>query len=424
MTGDKSPAAAARARMLRDMLRIGDANALPARPRIDAIDPLHLEFDHLPTRVPGRSSQVSRSSQVTGAPDGAAQAHRDQNRRVFQPGHASTVTPPRPGLSEGPARLSVRDLGVAFPSRRRPLAVVEGVSFDCGPDDVLAIVGESGSGKTVTALALIGLLPDAAAVTGSVQLEGEEIVGAPPRAMARMRGSRIAMIFQNPRASLNPSLAIGAQMTEVIRRHDAPLTRAEARDKALGLLRRLSLRDAEGCLARYPHQLSGGMCQRVALAIALSSSPRLLIADEPTTALDVLVQAGTLALLRDAVRQARVPMIVITHDLGVVRAIATHVAVMYAGQIQEYGPVDAVLSRPSHPYTAALLAAIPSPSTGPGGLAQIEGTPPDPAHWPAGCRFRPRCAYAEAICESAPPAPGASQHVRARCHKPFGAEPC
>lgn len=328
----------------------------------------------------------------------------------------------RPSTGTRP-RLSVRDLTVSFASRGGCVTIIDGVSFDCRPNDVLAIVGESGSGKTVTALSIMGLLPGGAKVSGSIDLEGTQIVGSAPKVLARIRGRRIAMIFQNPRASLNPSLTVGTQMVELIRRHEPGQSPAKARAKALGILQRLSLRDAEACLTRYPHQLSGGMCQRIALGMALSTSPRLLIADEPTTALDVVVQAGTLALLRDTVRRERVPMILITHDLGVVRAIATHVVVMYGGQVQERGTVDDVLARPAHPYTRALLNAVPLAVRGTGRLEQIPGTPPDPARWPAGCRFSPRCAHAETICDTLPVLPDAGTRA-VRCHKPLWAGQC
>jgi oligopeptide/dipeptide ABC transporter ATP-binding protein len=320
-------------------------------------------------------------------------------------------------------RLSVRDLTVSFPGRSGTVTILERVSFECRADEILAIVGESGSGKTVTALSIMGLLPDGARVEGSIDLEGTQIAGAMPKTLTRIRGRKIAMIFQNPRASLNPCLTVGTQMVELIRRHDPVQSRPEARAKALEILRRLALREAEACLARYPHQLSGGMCQRIALGMALSTSPRLLIADEPTTALDVVVQAATLALLRDTVRRERVPMILITHDLGVVRAIATHVVVMYGGQVQEGGSVEDVLSRPAHPYTRALLAAVPSATRDAGRLEQIPGTPPDPARWPAGCRFRPRCALAKAKCAIAPDLAEMGPRA-ARCHWPLWAGSC
>lgn len=313
-------------------------------------------------------------------------------------------------------RLKVQNLRISFGGRSRSVPIVRDVSLDCGAEEILAVVGESGSGKTLTALAMIGLLPTGATVSGSISLDGQELVGLGETAFAKLRGSRISMIFQNPRASLNPSLPVGAQMVEVIRRHAPETGKSEAREKCRTILAQLSLRDPEYQLSRYPHELSGGMCQRIALGIALSGKPRLLLADEPTTALDAIVQASTLRLLKEVHQRERLPMIVVTHDLGVVRAIATHVAVMYAGQIQEYGTVAAVLSNPCHPYTRALMATAPGRGRAGSRLAQIEGSPPDPRHLPQGCSFAPRCDRRAGKCEEPPELASLHGANAARCH--------
>ncbi len=323
---------------------------------------------------------------------------------------------PQPVSVAHEKRLSVRNLCISFGS----IHVVRGVSLECGAEDILAVVGESGSGKTLTALAMIGLLPRNTTVSGSIRLDGQELAGLREREFSKLRGSKISMIFQNPRASLNPSLKIGTQMMEVIRRHSPATGREEARERCIAILRQLSLRDAPYQLSRYPHELSGGMCQRVALGIALSGKPRLLLADEPTTALDAIVQASTLGLLKDVHSRERLPMIVVTHDLGVVRAIATHVAVMYAGQIQEQGTVDAVFGRPSHPYTRALMATAPGLGRAGSLLAQIDGLPPDPRDLPAGCSFAPRCRQRGHRCSEAPALTAVPGGAMVRCHYPGG----
>ncbi|MEP9390471.1 ABC transporter ATP-binding protein [Mesorhizobium sp. KR9-304] len=319
-------------------------------------------------------------------------------------------------LEAAAQRLQVRNLSVSFNTPAGRVVAVDNVSFEVGSRQILALVGESGSGKSVTAMALIGLLARNASISGSICLGGDEIVGMAERDLQALRGSKISMIFQNPRASLNPSLTIGNQMIEVIRRHSPDTSREAATEASIAILRRLNLRDAERQINCYPHELSGGMCQRVALGIALTGAPQLLIADEPTTALDVVVQAKTLQLLREIHGADGLPMIIVTHDFGVVRAIATHVAVMYAGQIQEAGPVDEVLERPTHPYTQALIATIPDSAKAGTPLIQIDGGPPDPLHFPPGCRFAPRCHKASDVCLGPPSFKQVSRNSRARCH--------
>ncbi|MGE4248882.1 MAG: ABC transporter ATP-binding protein [Parvibaculaceae bacterium] len=297
--------------------------------------------------------------------------------------------------------------------------ILHDVGLTCAAGEIVAIVGESGSGKTLTALSIIGMLPKSGKVSGSIRFEDKEIVGLPEPRLRALRGSLISMIFQNPRGSLNPALRIGSQMIEVIRRNDRSASKTDARERAARLLDRLDLRDPEQCLNHFPHQLSGGMCQRIALAIALSGVPRMIIADEPTTALDVVVQAGTLALLKRICVDQDLGLIIVTHDLGVVRSIADRVVVMYAGEVVESGTVDAVLATPSHPYTAALIAALPSDDSGRERLKPIDGMPPDPARYPRGCRFAPRCSLARAECATPPEATARATGSLVKCHFPL-----
>jgi len=334
--------------------------------------------------------------------------------------HQVAVRPPASGTDrtqqDKPAILRVDDLCVAFPSPAGEVKAVDNVSFTCGPQDVIAIVGESGSGKSATILSILRLIDGAARLSGRVEFDGVDLLAASAKTLLSVRGARIAMIFQNPRASLNPGLTIGTQMVEVLRRHGMARSRREGRARAEQLLQAVHLSDPARILAGYAHQLSGGMCQRVAIAMALSCEPDLLIADEPTTALDALVQASILAQLAEIRRQRGLPMIVVTHDFGVVRALATHVLVMYAGACVETGLVDTVLGNPLHPYTKALIAAVP-PETGEvERLAQIEGQPPDLLQPPAGCAFAPRCPAAVDLCGTPPPSRQPTAGRMARCH--------
>jgi oligopeptide/dipeptide ABC transporter ATP-binding protein len=295
--------------------------------------------------------------------------------------------------------LSVRDLAVAF----GPTRVLEDMSFDIAEGEVLGVVGESGSGKSMTALAIMGLLPEGGRIaTGRIAFEGREITALPEREMQRLRGARIAMIFQEPMASLNPVLTIGEQIAEVLRRHRG-LNRRAAHAEAVALLKLVEIAAADRRVDEYPHQLSGGMRQRAMIAIALACRPRLLIADEPTTALDATVQAGILDLLRGLRHEFGMAVLLITHDLGVVADICERVIVMYAGRIAETGSAAGVFQRPRHPYARALLAAIPRLEGPIGALPAIGGVVPAPADFPPGCRFAPRCAHALPACEAAPP---------------------
>jgi oligopeptide/dipeptide ABC transporter ATP-binding protein len=298
------------------------------------------------------------------------------------------------------ALLSVRGLAVAF----GPTRVLEDVSFDIAEGEVLGVVGESGSGKSMTALAMMGLLPPGGRIdAGSIVFEQTEITGLPERELEKMRGARMAMIFQEPMASLNPVLTVGEQIAEVLRHHRG-LDRRSAHKEAVALLKLVEIAAAERRAGEYPHQLSGGMRQRAMIAIALACRPRLLIADEPTTALDATVQAGILDLLRGLRREFGMAVLLITHDLGVVADLCERVVVLYAGRVAETGGAGAIFASPGHPYTQALLAAIPRLEGPLGALPAIGGVVPSPADFAAGCRFAPRCPHAIAACEAAPPA--------------------
>jgi oligopeptide/dipeptide ABC transporter ATP-binding protein len=296
------------------------------------------------------------------------------------------------------ALLEVSDLRTHFFTREGVVRAVDGISFSVEPGRTLGLVGESGCGKSVTALSIMGLLPKppAKVVGGSVRFDGRDLAGLSERELEDVRGREIAMIFQDPMTSLNPTLTIGTQITETMRRHFG-LSRGAARQRAIALLDEVHIPRAAERLDDYPHRFSGGMRQRVMIAIALSCNPKLLIADEPTTALDVSVQAGVLDLLDELRSEHGMAMIVITHDMGVVAEVADEVAVMYAGQIVEQAPAVELFDRPEHPYTEALLGALPQlegEGIRAGRLTAIPGRPPDLVAPPAACRFAPRCPYA------------------------------
>ena len=300
--------------------------------------------------------------------------------------------------------LAIEDLSVALPSARgRLVRIVENLSLRVAPREILGIVGESGSGKSMTALAIMGLVDaPGARITGSVRYKGRELLGLRPRALRHLRGREIAMIFQDPMAALTPVLTIGWQIDEQIRAHER-LTRAGARARTLDLLDAMGVADPKRTAERYPHQLSGGLRQRAMIAMALSCNPSLLIADEPTTALDVTVQAQILELLRSLTRDFGSAILLITHDMGVVAETCDRTLVLYSGNLAERGPTNALFANPGHPYTASLLASIP-PLRGDrlARLPQIAGQPPNPAQRPEGCPFQPRCAHAHAACEARP----------------------
>jgi peptide/nickel transport system ATP-binding protein len=319
--------------------------------------------------------------------------------------------------------LSVRDLRVAFPTRRRTLIAVDGVSFDIAPGEVLGVVGESGAGKSLTGAAIIGLLePPGRIVGGEVRLRGRRIDDLPPEEARKLRGKRIGMVFQDPLTSLNPLYRVGDQIVETIRTH-ARVSEGEARERAITLLQEAGIQGARARIDSYPHEFSGGMRQRVVLALALCAEPDLLIADEPTTALDVSIQAQIIQLLKRLCRERRTAVMLITHDMGVIAETADRVAVMYAGRIAEIGPVRDVVQHPHHPYTKGLMGAIPTlgptlgstvgPTLGPTlgttlgpqaeRLVQIPGAMPRLDAIPKGCAFHPRCAMAFDRCRAERP---------------------
>ncbi len=302
------------------------------------------------------------------------------------------------------ALLELRDLSIDFRTRNGPVRAVDRVSFSVAPREILGLVGESGSGKTLSMLAALGLVSDPnATVSGSVRFRGRELVGLPPRQLRAIRGGAVAMVFQDAMSAMNPVHTIGWQIAEQVRAHQRVSARA-ARDRAIHLLDLMGVPDPADACHRYPHQLSGGLRQRAMIAMALSCDPALLIADEPTTALDVTVQAQILALLDNLRRDFGSSIVLITHDMGVVAELADQVVVIYAGRIAERGPVSRVLQSPAHPYTQGLLAAIPSmEGVRPRRLPAIPGAPPSPATRPAGCAFAPRCPARFAPCGALPP---------------------
>jgi peptide/nickel transport system permease protein len=306
------------------------------------------------------------------------------------------------GPADTAALLSVRGLSVARQAPGGQTLVVDSVSFDVFPGETVGLVGESGCGKTVTALSVLRLLPPGLAVTGGqAQWAGDDLTGLPDRAFDRLRGSALGYVSQEPQASLDPSFPIGSQLTEVVRRHDK-LPRRAARARVLELLTQVELPDPDRVVRSYPHELSGGMAQRVGLALALAGRPRLLIADEPTTALDVTVQAEMLALLRRLQRDTGMAILLITHDWGVVADICDRTIVMYAGQVVERGGVQDLFDTPLHPYTLGLLRSHPSLARAGQPIDALPGRVVPPGSWPAGCRFAPRCGFADDACRSGP----------------------
>jgi oligopeptide transport system ATP-binding protein len=307
------------------------------------------------------------------------------------------VTGPGPGA----ALLEVEHLTVALPTRAGYRPAVDDLSLSVRAGEVIGIAGESGSGKTMTALSLFGLLPHGARVTGTACLDGTDLLTLRGRRLRAVRGRQLAMVSQDPSASLHPVLTIGTQLTEHMRYH-LGVSKPEAATRAAALLDTVRIPDPERALTSYPGQFSGGMRQRIAIAVALAAEPRLLVADEPTTALDVTVQAGILRLLDRLCRERDMAVIVITHDLGVMSALAQRVYVMYAGRLAEAGPTARLLTRPRHPYTRGLLDALPHPEDGRAPLVPIGGTPPSLGAVPDGCAFHPRCKYAGESCAVMP----------------------
>ncbi|MDO5529994.1 MAG: ABC transporter ATP-binding protein [Paracoccus sp. (in: a-proteobacteria)] len=306
-----------------------------------------------------------------------------------------------------PPVLEVDELSIRF--RGQPVDLIDKVSFAIRPGESLAIVGESGCGKSVTSLAAMGLLPKKAATIthGAVRFNGENLLEKSQSQIEELRGNRMAMIFQEPMTSLNPVFTVGDQVAEAVRRHRR-CSHAEARKRALEMFKRVRMPAAEKRLDDYPHQLSGGMRQRVMIAMALANDPALLIADEPTTALDVTIQAQILDLMRDLQRESGTALLMITHDLGVVAEIADNVAVMYAGRVVETGPAARIFNEPQHPYTLGLMGSMPAlggraRDGGARRLMTIPGAVPVPENMPPGCRFASRCPFADAACDAARP---------------------
>jgi peptide/nickel transport system ATP-binding protein len=301
--------------------------------------------------------------------------------------------------------LSVRELRVGFATEGGLLQAVDGVSFDVRPGEVVAIVGESGSGKSVTAQTIIGLTRSKnARIEGSVKLEGEEVLDADDATLRRLRGEKIGMVFQDPMTSFNPVYRLGAQIVEAIRAHKGEVGREQARRRVIELFESVGIPNAERRIDSYPHEFSGGMRQRAMIAMALALEPEVLIADEPTTALDVTIQAQILHLLEDLNRQRGLATILITHDLGVVAEVTDRVLVMYAGRVVEQGTLDEIFYDPQHPYTWGLMGSLtrldrPRPHR----LPQIAGSPPSLLDLPQGCPFRPRCPHEFSKCPEHPP---------------------
>ena len=314
-----------------------------------------------------------------------------------------------------PPLLEVRHLRVEFPSRRGTLVALDDVSFDIAPGEVLGVVGESGAGKSLTGAAIIGLLePPGRIASGEVLLEGERIDNLPYAAMRRIRGRKIGAIFQDPLTSLNPLYTVGRQLVETIRTH-LPLSEAQARERAIQLLQDTGIPAAAERLGHYPHQFSGGMRQRVVIALALAADPRLIVADEPTTALDVSIQAQIIALLKRLCREHGAAVMLVTHDMGVIAETCDRVAVMYAGRVAEIGPVQQVIHQPSHPYTVGLMGAIPAMDEDRERLTQIDGAMPRLNAIPAGCAFNPRCPQVFERCRHERPGLLPSGATRSAC---------
>jgi peptide/nickel transport system permease protein len=364
---------------------------------------------------------VGDAARDAAAMEDAAPAHR---RRAAVPraaaghaaGHAAPASQPgAPSVNED-ALLSVRGLSVTGQGRSGQTLVVDSVSFDVFPGETVGLVGESGCGKTLTALAVLRLLPGSLAVAeGQAQWAGRDLLQMPDRVFDALRGSALGYVSQEPQASLDPSFTVGSQLAEVIRRHDR-VPRSAARARAVALLRQVELPDPDRTARAYPHELSGGMAQRVALALALAGRPDLLIADEPTTALDVTVQAEMLALLRRLARETGMAVLLITHDWGVVADVCDRTIVMYAGQVVERGGVQDLFERPLHPYTLGLLRSHPSLARAGQPITALPGRVALPGAWPTGCRFAPRCGFADDACRAGPiPLTERSVSRQARC---------
>ena len=331
----------------------------------------------------------------------------------------------------GEQLLSVQDLVVRFDTPQGEVHAVNGVSLDVGVGETVGLVGESGSGKSVTSLAVMGLLPSPAGrvASGGILFDGNDLIGMPERDMRKLRGKDVSMVFQDPMSSLNPVITIGEQVTEILRAHEQ-VSKADARTRAADLLRQVGIPNAEEQLGRFPHQFSGGMRQRVMIAMALALHPRLLIADEPTTALDVTIQAQVLELLVALTRNLETALLLISHDLGIMARVAQRIAVMYAGFVMETASTTELFAGPRHPYTVGLLNSVPAIDDRGKELRPIEGAPPDLEEAPVGCPFAPRCAWRVDACWTTMPPllpvaagpDGSGIDHSAACHNPVTAE--
>ncbi len=317
------------------------------------------------------------------------------------------------------AVLEIDRLNTVFELRVGTVASVNDVSLTLNEGEIVGLVGESGSGKSVTGLSILGLISEPGRIaSGTIKLHGRDLVGLPESMMRGLRGKSVSIIFQDPMTTLNPVLSIGRQFHEIINAHARTSWKA-TQVKAEAALAEVGIPSPKERLKGYPHELSGGMRQRVCIALSLINEPSVVIADEPTTALDVTIEAQILAMMQRVVEQRQVAMIWITHDLSVVAGLCDRVAVMYGGRIVECGPVDDVLRQPAHPYTAGLLASIPQEDAPNGRLRQIDGTQPSPLSLPSGCAFRTRCPLSDQACLSLPPETGMAGERMVRCHRPL-----
>jgi peptide/nickel transport system ATP-binding protein len=320
------------------------------------------------------------------------------------------------GTKGNASLLEVRDLVVEFPTRRGVLRALDGVSFSVARGEVLGVVGESGAGKSLTGSAIIGLLePPGRVASGEIRLDGERIDNLSQAAMRKVRGKRIGAIFQDPLTTLNPLLSVGRQLVQTIRTH-LPLSESEARERAISWLEEVGIPAARQRIGAYPHEFSGGMRQRVVIALALCAEPEMVVADEPTTALDVSIQAQIIALLKRLAAVHGTAVMLVTHDMGVIAETCDRVAVMYAGRIAEIGPVREVVKHPSHPYTAGLMGSIPALDRKVARLAQIEGAMPRLTAIPRGCAFNPRCPKVMTVCRDEKPGLRPAGVTMAACH--------
>jgi peptide/nickel transport system ATP-binding protein len=329
----------------------------------------------------------------------------------------SVSQPSSPSPAAVQPLLQVKNLRVEFPSRRITLRAIDDISFDIAPGEILGVVGESGAGKSLTGAAIIGLLePPGRIAGGEILLNGERIDNLPYAQMRKIRGRKIGAVFQDPLTSLNPLYTVGRQLIETIQTH-LPVTAAEARTRAINLLKETGIPAAEERIEHYPHQFSGGMRQRVVIALALAAEPQLIVADEPTTALDVSIQAQIIQLLKRICREHNAACMLVTHDMGVIAETCDRVAVMYAGRIVEIGPVEEVIHNPKHPYTVGLMGSIPSMIDNRERLLQIDGSMPRLNAIPKGCAFNPRCPQVFERCRQERPELAQAGASRAACWK-------